>query len=256
HTEGRDPADLETLQDAGLTGVELFNLHAMFAPDIRPEAFGLEPFDWIEQIAPFTDPDDTGEPDLLFLAVLQEQAPSIATWDRLLARGPAVGVAGTDAHQNVLPLELRDGERGDSYRRMLRWFANHILVRDGETAEQALAAGRAYTAFEALGTPWGFDVHLGDVELGGTGAPGPLTVTCPTLHPESPRGPVGPEISVIVYRDGVAWQSGCGTFDAGPGVYRVRVDQVPLHLEPFLGSDPDPWLRSFPWVYSNAIRVE
>ena len=57
-----------------------------------------------------------------------------------------IGTAGTDAHQNVLPILLRDGERGDSYRRMLRWFSNMVLVESGEptpaTAQAALEAGR------------------------------------------------------------------------------------------------------------------
>jgi hypothetical protein len=175
-----------------------------------------------------------------------------------------VGVAGTDAHQNVLPYDLRDGERGDSYRRMLRWFSNHLLVEapGAEAAEQALAAGRVYVAFEALGTPANFDVHVVQddgrvVEMGGEASGGTLVVGCPRLAEGSPRGTKDPEITVEVVRDGMSWAQGCGEFPLdGSGAYRVRVDQVPHHLEPFLGLDPEPWLqRPYPWLFSGAIRV-
>jgi hypothetical protein len=263
HTEQRPAADLEPLQDAGLAGVEIFNLHAAFDPDIRGEYLGLDPLGWAEGIAPFTSPDATGEPDLYFLGVFEEQAVSLATWEALLARGPMTAVAGTDAHQNVLPLLLRDGERGDSYRRMLRWFSNRVrTTEDTPTAvEAALAAGQTYVAIEALATPTGFDLYLqtpgGVVEMGGEGGAGELVVTCPTLHPDTPRGLEAPEITATVYRNGAEWQQGCGTFPTdGPGTYRVRIEIVPHHLVPFLGEDPAPYLRRFPWIWSNAIRVE
>ena len=259
HTEGRDPAALEGLQDLGLAGVEIFNLHASFAPDIRQDDLGLSPTSWMGDIAPFTSPEGTGEPDLFFLAVLQEQTPSVQKWDALLARGPMVAVAGTDAHQNVLPLDLRDGERGDSYRRMLRWFSNVLLVEgEGpEAVEAALAAGRSYVAFEVLGTPSGFDFHVGGTEMGGTGPGGTLTVTCPTLSARSPHNLDAPEITATVFKDGQVWQTGCGDFATdGPGVYRVRIDLVPHHLRDFLGDEPDSWIRAYPWIYSNAIRID
>src|SRR5690606_22674298 len=96
----------------------------------------------------------------LFLAVLQHQPPSLAAFDALLARGPIVGTGGTDAHQNVLNYDLADGERGDSYRRMLRWFSNVLLTDGIEPADYqaALEAGRNYVVFEALGTPVDFTV--------------------------------------------------------------------------------------------------
>lgn len=263
HTEQRLAADLERLQDAGLVGVEVFNLHAMFDPDIREDALGLDGLGWLTEIAPFTDPAQTGEPDLFVLAVLQEQAPSVAHLDALLARGPTVAIAGTDAHQNVLPLDLRDGERGDSYRRMLRWFSNQVLVDadDPGAIEAGLAAGRSYVAFEILGTPSGFSFSYdgpdGVVEMGGTaGVGGTLVVGCPVLAAGSPRGASSPDIAVTVFRDGAPWQTGCGRFPVTEaGNYRARVDIVPHHLAPFLGDTPEPWIHSYPWIYGNAVRV-
>ena len=263
HTEQRNLVDLSMLQDAGLAGTELFNLHAAFAPDIRSEFLGLDATSWFADIAPFMDDQGTAEPDLFVLAVLGEQTPSVALWDGLLARGPMTGTAGTDAHQNVLPMLFRDGERGDSYRRMLRWFSNVVLASsdDPVVVEAALASSRSYVAFEILGTPEGFDFHLeptsGDVvEMGGEGSAGTIVAECPVLSTSSPRGLDAPEVTATVFKDGVAWATGCGDHPTdGPGVYRVRVDIVPYHLRGFLGADPEPWMRAFPWVYSNAIRV-
>ncbi|MEQ1501431.1 MAG: hypothetical protein ABMB14_04330 [Myxococcota bacterium] len=263
HTEQRALDDLIRLQDAGMAGVEVFNLHAMFAPDIRQDALGLDPIGWVSDILPFTAADQTGEPDLLMLGVLQAQPPSLASWDALLARAPTTGVAGTDAHQNVLPVPLRDGERGDSYRRMLRWFSNVVLA-DGDAPDDlqaAIASGRTYVAFEILGTPAGFDAHLerpdGTIgEPGSTSPDGTVVVTCPTLDPRSPHGLDAPEITVHVLKDGAKWQEGCGSWPAdGPGVYRVEVEIVPHHLRPFLGDDPEIWLHPYPWIYGNALRV-
>lgn len=263
HTEGRDLAWLQARQDEGLDGFEIFNLHAMFAPDIREEDLGLAPLGWTEGVETFTTPDGGGEPDLLFLAVLQHQPPSLAAFDALRARGPIVGTGGTDAHQNVLNYDLPDGERGDSYRRMLRWFSNVLLVEGDEPADYqaALEAGRNYVVFEALGSPVGFDVWF---EQGGarlpvgsdvTG-PGTLDVGCPALAAGAPRGTAEPDIQVAVLKDGAVWKSACGRHEVTePGVYRVQVEVVPHHLEPFLGTDPSTWIRSYPWIYSNAFRV-
>ena len=263
HTEGRVAADLERLQDQGLAGVEIFNLHAMFAPDIREADLDLDGFSWLADMEPFTAPEALGEPDLMFLAVLQDQRPSLERWDALLQRGPMTGVGGTDAHQNVMPMDLRDGERWDSYRRMLRWFSNVIWVtEDGPDGYQAaLEAGRSFVAFEILGTPTGFDFYLDDgaaiYEMGSSApAEGILEVGCPALTPDSPQGTEDPDIRVEVYRDGALWREGCGPHPTeGPGVYRVQVDLTPTHLREVLGDDPDRWMVPFPWIRSNAIRV-
>ena len=257
HTEGRDLAKLQEQQDAGLTGVEIFNLHAMFAPDIRAEHLGLDSILWLGEIADFTDPDGSAEPDLFVLAVLQRQAPSLERFDALLARGPMVGIVGTDAHQNVLDIALRDDERADSYRRMLRWMGNIVLPDPGEDPKAALGAGKSYVAFEILGTPTGFAFTAEDgTPMGGTTTSRTLSIDCPTLHPESPRGPDAPEIAVRLLRDGQEVATSCGDHAVEPGVYRVEVDMVPHHLRPFLGDVADVWIQSYPWLLTNAIRVE
>jgi hypothetical protein len=265
HTEGKELADLSSLQTAGLVGVEVFNIHAMFDPTIRQEDLGLEPLSWLSSVAPFTSPDGTAEPDFLFLGVLAEQTPSIASWDALQKNGRMVGIGGSDAHQNVWPSLLRDGERGDSYRRMLRWMSNHLLAseRSSEAADEALSSGRLSVVFEVLGSPTGLDFHIvtddGDLlEMGDRSArpDGTVHVACPALSADSPQGPDAPEINVTVFKDGVPWQDTCGEHAlSGPGTYRARFDIVPWHLAPFLGEDPDPWLVSWPWIYTNPITI-
>jgi hypothetical protein len=267
HTEGKELSYLSELVDAGLQGLELFNLHAAFDPTKREEDLGLDGLGWLSEISPFSTAAGTGEPDLFFLAVLQEQTVSLERWDSLSASGPMIGVAGTDAHQNTLPIDFRDGERGDSYRRMMRWFSNNLLVDSSVSSltpahtDEALTAGRAYVAFEILGTPAGFDYRLqaqsGEVyEMGSTAPGGTLHIACPTLSQASPTNLELPDISVTVFKDGLSWHSGCGSVATdGPGVYRVRVDIIPWHLRDFLGENPDTWLHSYPWVYSNPIRV-
>lgn len=267
HTEARDLDQLRALVSAGVVGVELFNLHAAFDPDIRAEHLGLSPLGWVEQLGPFTDLSSGVEPDLLVLTVLAEQEPSVARWDALQDLGRVVGTVGTDAHQNVLPSALADGERADSYRRMLRWLSQHIQVPAGEDADDpavlqaALAAGRFAVVFEILGTPEGWDLTLeqadGSVALpGDEGGAGTLRVTCPRLAVGSPRSVEEPEITAVVFKDGAPWAEGCGAFPTdGPGAYRVRFDITPVHLRPFLGADPDPWLLRRPWVYTQHIRL-
>lgn len=263
HTEGYERDELLALQDAGVAGVEVFNLHAAFDPRIRGADLGLDPAGWLQDVSPFTLGEGTAEPDLFVLGVLDRQEPSIAHWDAMSARGRTVGVVGTDAHQNVMPIPLRDGERGDSFRRMLRWMSNVVLAeaRTPEAAQAALAAGRSYVLFDILGTPTGLDVHLeaadGTIhELGADAPTGELVVGCPSLAAQSPRGEAAPEITVQVLRDGEPWASGCGRHRIDTsGSYRVEVTMIPHHLAPFLGEAPDVWMKPYQWVYTNPIRV-
>lgn len=261
HTEQRVTEPLLGLQRAGLHAVEAFNVHAMFDPRIRPEALGLDGFSWLSDIGPFVADDALVQPDLFFLTVFQEQAPSIANWEALLQQGPMMATAGSDAHQNVLPIALVDGERGDSYRRTLRWFSTHLLAASAsaEDIDAAIAARRAYIAFEILGTPTGMDVHLeaedGSVyEMGADTPVGTLVVTCPTLADGSPYGSEAPAISATITRDGETVAEGCGRYPVDAGVWRVRFDITPHHLAPFLPGQ-EGWIRTLPWVYTGAFRV-
>jgi hypothetical protein len=274
HAESRTFAELEPLAPSGM---EVYQLHANIDPDIREEFLGLDSGGAITAVVEFADTSEGGpEPDLALLSFLSPNQPSLELWDQLLAAGQHVaGSGGTDAHQNALPIMLRDGERGDSYRRMIRWFSNVALVDDPSdivAIEQALAGGRMFVAFELMGTPVGFDVRAelpaGDpVELGGTvaaAAGATLEVDVPTVHELDPGLPA-PDIAARVIR---VTSEGASVVaeGAGPlsvpldtaGAYRVEVTIRPLHLGPYLGNLRDRGYAEqvLPWIYGSPIYVE
>ena len=269
HTEGRSIASLrETAPD----GIEIYNTHANIDPDIRETFLGLPAFGFIEALTRFSSGGSRLEPDLSFLAFYSENEPAIDTWDTLLSEGMRlVGTGGCDAHENAFPTTMPDGERGDSYRRMMRWHTHHLLVRGTDRSEvlEALGAGRLYVAFEALGTPVGFDFHAQEtdgsvVEMGGTARTGStLRVVRPSLPEGFPHEPA-PEISLRILRaapgGAVEVASGAGPSLEHelrePGAYRAEVRVVPEHARPYLGRSADALLAERVWIYANPIYVE
>lgn len=260
HTEGQTMEDLLARQSWGQSGTELFNLHAMVDPTKRRDDLGLDATSYLTDAGPFISHTTDAEPDLVFLAIYQEQTVSIERWDALNAVAPSLGTAGTDAHENALPMLMSDGERVDSYRRMMSWFANYLVV-DGDSpadAEAALRARRSFVAFDVLGVPSGFDVAYGDAHWSVTDAAvgDTLRVVCPTLAADSPTDTTPPTITATVFKDGSPWQTGCGEYAVTePGVYRVRVDIVPAQLTTDLGDQASALLHAYPWLYSQAFRI-
>lgn len=268
HTEGRDVAELATL---GLDGIELYQLHANLDPDIRMEDLGLEDDGYFAAIIPFF-LQPGRQPDLATLAFLLPNEPSIVALETLGQTQRLTISGGTDAHQNVFDSIATDGERGDSYRRMIRWFNNRIRTAEltPKAVKAALRAGNNHIVFESLGTPVGFDFHgegAAVVEMGAevSLAGGPLTLraSLPTLDPRSPQGPEAPEVRGVLYRataderqELMTWTSGQIEVEApGPGVYRVEVWITPKHLVPYLGDALQYADIEAPWVYSGALFV-
>src|SRR5262245_17155713 len=103
---------------------------------------GLPSSTAIANAVEFADTNEGGpEPDLALLSFLTPNTPGIERWNQLLADGKHVpATAGSDAHENALPVMLADAERGDSYRRVLRWFSNVVLVDDPKDPAQIKAA--------------------------------------------------------------------------------------------------------------------
>ena len=186
-----------------------------------------------------------------------DQAPSLDHFDALSQVAHTIGVAGTDAHQNVLDFDLRDGERADSYRRMLSWFSNWVVAESTDGIQSGLAGGKVAVVFESLGTPASLDLLLSGAPPGNTVSPGTLQLPCLSLAVTSPRGEQDPEIQAFVLKNGQPFTQGCGQHElTEPGVYRVRYSITPWHLEPFLGQDPALYLREYTWVLSNPWWVE
>ena len=182
----------------------------------------------------------------------------------------------TDCHQNTFDDLLPDGERIDSYRRMMGWFSNHLLVTpnadggfDDLALKQALRAGRLYGAFEVMGFPVGFDFHAESsgtlIEMGSEAALGSgvtLTAKRPHLRNLDPKAPK-PEIVVRLLRAKTAGWDTITEVDGDleqaiqePGAYRVEVRMKPRHLTQYLSSYVDLAEKSFVWIYSNAIYVK
>ena len=264
HTESRDIAYLRTL---GMDGIEIYNVHANLDPDIRTEHLGLDGFDFVTDLLAFTDARSSLASDLAFLAFFEQNQNDLGKWDTLLAEGMRVpGLAGSDAHENTFPDPMPDGERTDSYRRILRWFSNHVLVTETGLAaiEEAVGAGRFYVAFEAFGSPVGFSFTAGDTTMGGTAAVGAtLTVARPGLPADHPRTPE-PEVRMRILRAaaGGATEVATGSGESltftttEPGAYRAEVYITPEHARPYLGRSADALIREVIWVYSNPIYVE
>lgn len=268
HTESKDYAWYASLP---IVGQEIYNLHANLDPRIRAKHLGLDEAGYLPALLKFTTLDPAGpHPDLSLLAFLTENAVSLAKWDRILQEKRVVGIAGSDAHENVFVNKMRDGERGDSYRRILGFFSNHVLVpspRDWQAPLEALRALRVYVAFEAFGTPLGFDFHAetieGIVEMGGEvrlQAQPTLVVRVPSvfgLDPQRQR----PRITARLYRvrsDGrelmAQAERELRIGVSQPGIYRVEVHIIPEHVRPDLGTLGD-LVREVPWVYGNPIFV-
>ena len=268
HTEGRDVAELATL---GLDGIELYQLHANLDPEIRMDDLGLPDNDYLSEVIPFF-LSEGRQPDLATLGFLLPNEPSIVALETLGQSQRLTISAGTDAHQNVFTTIATDGERGDSYRRMIRWFNNRIRAAELTPAavKAALRAGNNHIVFESLGTPVGFDFHAegaATVEMGAeatlAGEPLTLRATLPTLDPRSPQGAEAPTTRGALIRavDGErevleTWSEGQVEITApGPGVYRVEVWITPRHLMPYLGDAPAYAEAEAPWIFSGAIFV-
>jgi hypothetical protein len=271
HAEHWSADDVEAI---GATGMELYNFHANIDMDIREEFLGLPPDDAIANALIYYLDTRDPEPDLTITAFLEENGADLRIFDTLLGRGVRIaGILGNDVHQNSFPGEQSDGERGDSYRRLLRWMSNYFLVeeRSPEGTLAALEAGRLYASFDAFGTPDGFDFRAEDecggrVEMGGT-----ATLDCaPVLRLQVPEVlDLDPDLPAPVIRAAILRVDADGreevaTGSAGevaytpdvPGVYRVVVTIVPEHYRGYFNGVDEDYVREFPWIYGNPVHIE
>jgi len=263
HTEGRS---LEQLRAADLDGLELYNIHANLDPGIREEELGLDPAGFVNDLLFFTRPAFRLPPDLAVMAFLERNQVALDRWDTLLSEGLRIAATGgCDAHENVFPMQLRDGDRADSYRRMMLWIENHLLVDEVslDGVRDALDSGRFYVTSEVFGSPIDFDFTAnGTIEMGEDAPVGAtLQVTAPHVPDEVPHDPA-PILSVHIIRSadggGVEVATGPGDLEfvaTEPGAYRVEVRMMPEHTRPMLGSRAESLMREVTWVYSNPIFV-
>jgi hypothetical protein len=262
HTENWTADQLVALP---IDGFEMYNLHNNAV---------LNAGHFVDLLAKLDTGDFTGlpDPDLTFVLVHDiEQPKYLNTWGSVLARGARrVTTMGTDCHRNTFPQKLADGERVDSYRRMMRMFSNHLLVR-GEVTRlsllEAMKARRLYGVFEVLGYAQGFDFHAeaagktfetGDVVSVGA----ELVVSLPKVAQlDAALAPPVLKVRVLKAIEG-GWEevaSGTTSLRYTPtvaGAYRAEVRMVPKHLGKWLGDAQAEASVQRPWVYANAIIVE
>lgn len=266
HTEEWTP---EELIEKDLDGFEMFNIHANI----------FKNFDKALLLLSRLLDEDEGLPksDLVLLGMMSEDPAYLTRWGTVLARGARrVTTMGTDCHRNSFPQMMPDGERVDSYRRLMMWFSNHLLVKpdadgrwDDRHLKEALRSGRLYGAFEVMGEPEGFDYRVetaaGVGEMGAevllSDAP-TLKVTRPSVRNlNSKRKPPVYVVRVLKAIEGGFEEVASGASDiefkpTTAGAYRAEVRLVPHHLREDLGDDADEILDTdHVWIYSNAIYV-
>ncbi len=257
-------------------GTELYNVHANLDPRIAGPYLGVDIGEFFADIPRFIDARFGTEPDLLFLGVFRENNPDLARWSALWRDGQSVvGVAGSDAHENTIQRLLADGERGDSYRRVFRWFSNELIIEGAPTRASLLAALRAARArvrFEAWGVAEGFqwNINANGARSLADGATVPMSANL-QLEAAAPRvlgldaSLPTPTIRVRILRADASSATGWTELASdprelrwtvpGPGVYRAEVDITPNHARPYLPR-LERYVREVPWVYAAPVRVE
>lgn len=259
---------VEQLTSLPIDGFEMYNLHANTLSSVG-EALDL-------LVKATKAPEELPHSDLVFVPIFKEDPVYLATWSAVLASGARRATTmGTDCHRNTFSALLPDGERVDSYRRMMLWFSNHLLVRpdadgryDDRSLKDALRSGRLYGAFEALGYPVGFDWHAAEAgaihEMGeevslANGVE--LRAARPHVDGLDPAAEA-PLLKVRILHAGPdGWSVAAeGEGDMAftptqPGAYRAEVRITPRHLRGYLSSYSDLADKEFPWIYGNAIYV-
>jgi hypothetical protein len=261
---------VDELSELPIDGFEMYNLHnnTLVSADIVLEML----FRVLEGRLGLP------HPDLFLVPFVSEDPRYLERWSKVLARGhKRVGTMGTDSHRNTFEAKLADGERIDSYRRMMIAFSNHLLVRpeadgswDDRHLKDALRAGRLYGVFEMLGYPQGFDflatdsagimAEMGD-ELSLANSP-TLTVKRPELrHLDATlEAPIITARLLLATEEGwleVAKDKGDLSFTPSqPGAYRAEIRIRPRHLRRDLGHyDQQSLTGDMVWIYANPIYI-
>jgi hypothetical protein len=266
HTEGWSA---EEILAQPIDGFEMYNVHANLFLNMGPALELLSRVDSKEQGLPV--------PDLALLPIMSEDPRYLSTWGTVLARGGRrVTTMGSDCHRNTFPTLMSDGERVDSYRRMMSWFANHILTvtkpdgsYDDRDLKDALRAGRLYGVFELAGHPRGFEFVAR--EAGATREMGEqvslkngprLEVRLPAVEGLDPKAEPPLLTARILRAKEEGWEVVAeGKADLShevkrAGAYRAEIRMEPRHLKAFLGRDVAKLTRlDLPWIYANPIYV-
>jgi hypothetical protein len=314
HSEGVDLPE-PVLEQVLTDGMEWYNVHGNFiallggAGDLLTGPGPREVIDSIKDLEPFLW-GGRAEADLGLLPLLKVHFPEtgMQKWVQVLAARPIAAGLGNDVHRNVSvaplckgavamaacqavstlypnvltalaaggQLLLSDGERMDSYARVLRWFNNRALVTsmDIAGAREAIGRGRSYGLFAVFGEPGAvsFQARAADgtlLQMGDQGAAAGATLLLRLPDPPSPE--LGPQwtaadaaraqLHAIVWR-GEDQLAAFDTFSAevelpvdAPGRYWVEIRLVPHHLDGLVAGSSELTSAEYRWVLMNAIDL-
>ncbi len=214
------------------------------------------------------------EPDLLFLLLFREDEDSLTKWSQITLERPTTGFAGTDAHENMPSITMRDGDRVNGYRRVMRWFSNFVQI-DGTFEREAILAslksGKVFVAFEILGTPHGFQVdaesddkryQMGETIIRRSNRPVSFFLKLPDITGIESTSPFPERRLRLLRATENGWQEVARSTDAdlhyettNAGAYRAEIRMRPTHLKPYLFGLTN-LIRDLPWIYTNPIYVK
>ena len=178
-------------------------------------------------------------PEEVFVRILSRPGYSLRRWDQLTKARRLVGIAGNDAHQNLMVF----GRQLDPYPIDFKFVQTHVLgpVLEETALLRALRAGHAYLSFGILADATGFQFYASDKTLIGIMGDEVPYASGLTLSVQAPQKGL-----ISLYQNGqVVHQSASTRLDypvKGKGVYRVEVTLQ-------IGTN------RFPWILSNPIYV-
>ncbi len=174
-------------------------------------------------------------------------------------------------------IAMPDGDRIDSYARLMRWLENRVLVKTVEPLEiaEALRAGRCYGVFTVFGDPQGLlyraaqgnellqigDVASGPITLQLALPPHPVPVGAPFTAAEALTAEVRAQLihtdasgSKVIHEVTTLGSQSTKLVDQ-PGAYHLELWIRPSHLEQALGSASTLAAKEYLWVITNPIRI-
>ncbi len=243
----------DNLQNSGLTGIEILNIDSIWRTALAQNKLSII---WSFLILPFN-------PDLSYLRLFVEPQRELAAWDENLRKRFFVGFAGADATANAIPFPDKSIDF-PSYTQSFRLMKNHVLLKSELTGSynedrtkilEALYRGSFYFSLDVIGDPTGF-YFIAQKNIGHNHQE---FVSGQTL----PQGPaefvveLGREVEVpheiVLLRNGqpvaTSNSSRLNYETKTSGAYRAVVRVIPTLPPP----DGKKW---FPWIFSNAIRLE
>ncbi len=322
HSEETD-VSAQRLVDSGIDAMEIYNIHANFLTVIGGQG-GKPKLGKVFELEHFLGPKETSPwPDLVLMIMLDMQ-PEAAyeKWHTVLAQKHVTALVGNDVHRNVkleaycgpggqyegvckpfadkypnlvkllteggMPM-MADGDRIDSYRRMLRLVSDRVLVSSGTATEDKVEAykgawrdGHNWVVFDLLGEPDDFDMvgkagetwvemggklHIGDVLWLRTPRRAYPATWMPWSEADTRNAADPTEIRTLLWRtttDGQPAQvvqeykgfAQVASYKLDkPGRYHLEVRMTPRHLRPWLkalGQYADAEQR---WVVGNPTEV-